>query len=66
MLKHLDVKKGDRVAIYMPLVPELAVAMLACAQHCVRRLQRGIRGDTTTLADPGVVAKLKANYEDRE
>src|SRR4029077_12760428 len=25
-------KKGDRVAIYMPMVPEVAVAMLACAR----------------------------------
>jgi acetyl-CoA synthetase len=32
VLKHLGVKKGDRVAIYMPLVPEAAVAMLACAR----------------------------------
>ena len=32
VLKSLDVKKGDRVAIYMPLVPELAIAMLACAR----------------------------------
>ena len=32
MLKSLGVKKGDRVAIYMPLVPELAIAMLACAR----------------------------------
>ena len=32
VLKSLGVKKGDRVAIYMPLVPELAVAMLACAR----------------------------------
>ncbi len=32
VLKKLDVAKGDRVAIYMPLVPELAVAMLACAR----------------------------------
>ncbi len=31
-LKALDVKKGDRVTIYMPLVPEAAVAMLACAR----------------------------------
>src|SRR6185436_17856454 len=28
----LGVKKGDRVALYMPLVPELAIAMLACAR----------------------------------
>ncbi|MBS0195365.1 MAG: acetate--CoA ligase [Planctomycetes bacterium] len=32
MLKSLGVKKGDVVTIYMPMVPELAVAMLACAR----------------------------------
>jgi acetyl-CoA synthetase len=32
VLKALGVTKGDRVAIYMPLVPELAIAMLACAR----------------------------------
>ncbi|AKE12438.1 acetate--CoA ligase [Serratia liquefaciens] len=31
-LKKLGVKKGDVVAIYMPMVPEAAVAMLACAR----------------------------------
>jgi acetyl-CoA synthetase len=31
-LKSRDVKKGDRVAIYMPMIPEVAVAMLACAR----------------------------------
>ena len=31
-LKKLGLKKGDRVAIYMPLVPEAVVAMLACAR----------------------------------
>jgi acetyl-CoA synthetase len=31
-LKRLGVAKGDRVAIYMPLVPEAIVAMLACAR----------------------------------
>lgn len=31
-LKRLRVKKGDRVAIYMPMVPELSIAMLACAR----------------------------------
>ncbi|MCR4296897.1 MAG: acetate--CoA ligase [Elusimicrobia bacterium] len=31
-LKTLGVAKGDRVAIYMPLVPEAVVAMLACAR----------------------------------
>ncbi|MFH1531414.1 MAG: acetate--CoA ligase [Pseudomonadota bacterium] len=32
VLKGLGVKKGDRVSIYMPMVPELAFAMLACAR----------------------------------
>ena len=31
-LLKLGVKKGDRVAIYLPMVPELAIAMLACAR----------------------------------
>ena len=32
MLKNLGISKGDRVAIYMPMIPETAVAMLACAR----------------------------------
>jgi acetyl-CoA synthetase len=32
VLKGLGVKKGDRVAIYLPMIPEAAVAMLACAR----------------------------------
>jgi acetyl-CoA synthetase len=32
VLKDLGVKKGDRVALYLPLIPELAIAMLACAR----------------------------------
>ncbi len=32
MLKNLGVGKGDRVTIYMPMVPELAIAVLACAR----------------------------------
>ena len=39
VLKNLDVGKGDRVIIYMPMVPEAVIAMLACARigavHCV-------------------------------
>jgi acetyl-CoA synthetase len=31
-LKELGVEKGDRVAIYMPMIPELPIAMLACAR----------------------------------
>jgi acetyl-CoA synthetase len=32
VLKSLGVSRGDRVALYLPLVPELAIAMLACAR----------------------------------
>ena len=32
VLKALGVKRGDRVALYLPLIPELAIAMLACAR----------------------------------
>jgi acetyl-CoA synthetase len=31
-LKQLGVQKGDRIAIYLPMVPEAAIAMLACAR----------------------------------
>jgi len=32
VLKSLGIKKGDRIAVYLPLIPELAIAMLACAR----------------------------------
>jgi len=32
MLKNLGVEKGDRVIIYMPMIPQAAIAMLACAR----------------------------------
>jgi acetyl-CoA synthetase len=32
MLQSLGVQKGDRVALYMPMIPELAIGMLACAR----------------------------------
>jgi len=39
VLLHHGVRKGDRVCLYMTMIPELAVAMLACARigavHCV-------------------------------
>ncbi len=31
-LKELGAKKGDRITIYMPMIPETAIAMLACAR----------------------------------
>jgi len=39
VLKSLGVKRGDRVGIYLPMIPELAIAMLACTRigaiHCI-------------------------------
>ncbi len=32
VLKNNGIKKGDRVCLYMPMIPELAIAMLACAR----------------------------------
>ena len=32
VLKDLNIEAGDRVALYMPMIPELAIAMLACAR----------------------------------
>ena len=43
VLKKLGVKRGDRVAIYMPLIPEVAIAMLACTRigaHSLGRVRR--------------------------
>ena len=39
VLKKYGIRKGDRVVLYMPMLPEAAIAMLACARigavHCV-------------------------------
>ncbi|OPY58811.1 MAG: Acetyl-coenzyme A synthetase [Pelotomaculum sp. PtaU1.Bin035] len=39
VLKSQGVKRGDRVGIYLPMIPELAIAMLACTRigaiHCI-------------------------------
>ncbi|MEO8460843.1 MAG: acetate--CoA ligase, partial [Dokdonella sp.] len=39
LLSNLGVRKGDRVTLYLPMIPEAAVAMLACARigavHCI-------------------------------
>ncbi len=32
ILRHLGIRKGDRVAVYLPMIPETIAAMLACAQ----------------------------------
>ncbi len=54
-LRSLGVKKGDRVCIYMPVVPEQAIAMLACARigavHSVVFGGFGAQALTTRLND---------------
>jgi acetyl-CoA synthetase len=32
VLKKMGIKKGDRVAVYLPMIPELAIALLACTR----------------------------------
>ena len=43
VLKGLGVQKGDVVAVYMPLIPELVIALLACAQWIGRTSHRDLR-----------------------
>jgi len=68
VLKGLGVKKGDRVTIYMPMIPELAVAMLACARigaihsivfggfsaEALRERIRDCRGETLVTVNYGI------------
>src|SRR5260370_4651386 len=52
-LKSMGVGKGDRVLIYMPMVPEAAMAMLACA-----RLGRGHSVLFCGLAAPALATRI--------
>ncbi len=58
-LKSLGVKPGDGVAIYMPMVPELPIAMLACAR--IGAVHSVVFGgfSATALADRIADAKSK-------
>ena len=64
-LRSLGIKKGDRVAIYMPMIPELPVAMLACtrigAAHTV--IFGGFSPDAIVdrVTDAGCVALITAD-----
>ena len=65
ILKRNEVKKGDRVLIYMPLIPEAVIAMLACARigavHCV--VFGGFSSDSIKdrLADSGAKIVVTAD-----
>jgi len=64
-LKRLGIKRGDRVAIYLPMIPEAAVAMLACARigavHSV--VFGGFSADALRdrINDAGAVALITAD-----
>src|ERR1700746_901536 len=65
VLKRNDIKKGDRVIIYLPNIPEAAIAMLACARigvvHSV--VFGGFSADSIRdrIADSGAIAVLTAD-----
>ncbi len=65
-LRKLGIKKGDRIAIYMPMIPELPIAMLACtrvgAAHSV--IFGGFSPDSIIdrVNDAGCVAVITADY----
>jgi acetyl-CoA synthetase len=66
VLKQLGVKKGDVVSIYMPMVPELAIAMLACARigavHSVIFAGFSAEAIADRNNDAGAKVQLTADY----
>lgn len=64
-LKSLGVQKGDRVAIYLPMIPELAFSMLACARigavHSVVFAGFSAEALAGRINDCGCVAVITAN-----
>lgn len=66
MLKKLGVEKGDRVAIYMPMIPELPIAMLACARigavHCVVFCGLSAESLKSRVIDSGAKVVITSNY----
>jgi propionyl-CoA synthetase len=65
VLQDLGVKKGDRVVIYMPMIPEAVIAMLACAR--IGAIHSVVFGGfaapelATRIDDAGPVAILSAS-----
>src|SRR5436305_8665706 len=65
VLKRNDIKKGDRVIIYLPNIPEAAIAMLACARigavHSV--VFGGFSSDSIRdrITDSGAIAVVTAD-----
>ena len=65
VLKARGIKKGDRVAIYMPMIPELAMAVLACARigavHSVVFGGFSARALSDRIQDGGCVCVISAD-----
>ena len=65
VLKLRGVKKGDRVALYLPMVPELAVAVLACARigavHSVVFAGFSARSLADRIQDAGAVCVITSD-----
>lgn len=66
MLKHLGVKRGDRVVLYLPMVPQLAITMLACSRigaiHCVVFSGLSAEALKDRINDSGAKVVVTANY----
>ena len=66
MLKSLGVEKGHRVILYLPMIPELVISMLACARigaiHCV--VFGGLSADSlkSRILDSGAQVVITSNY----
>ncbi len=64
-LKRRGIRKGDRVAVYLPMIPELAVALLACARigaiHSVVFGGFSAQALSDRIADGGCTAVITAD-----
>lgn len=66
MLRSLGVKKGDCVVLYLPMIPQLVIAMLACARigavHCVVFSGLSAEALKDRIEDSGAKTVVTANY----
>ena len=59
-LKKLGIKKGDRVTIYLTMIPELAITMLACAR--IGAIHSIIFGGFSSESISGRIIDCKSEY----
>ncbi|HIW77346.1 MULTISPECIES: acetate--CoA ligase [Gordonibacter] len=66
VLKSLGVQRGDRVVLYLPMIPQLAIAMLACARigavHCVVFSGLSAEALKDRIDDSGARVVVTANF----